>query len=65
MKVPIQLAAKDVEDNPFEELQEMLEAGNIEVLDEVDSQEESLCKSSKSQAPPTCQICLMRTSFGL
>ena len=65
VNVPIQLAVNDIEDDLFEELQEMVEAGTIEVLDEVVSQEESSCKSSKSQAPPTCQIYLMRPSFGL
>ena len=33
VNVPIQLAANDVDDDPFEELQEVVEAGTIEILD--------------------------------
>ena len=65
VKVHSELSLNDAEEDPFEELEEMVEAETIEVLDEVDYQEESFCKSTKSWSPPTCLICLVRPSFGL
>ena len=38
VKVPSQLSVNDAWEDLFEELQEMVEAESIEVLDEVDSQ---------------------------
>ena len=62
---PAQLEVNDIRDDPFEELEIMVAEGNLEVIDTVDSQQESSCRSNRSHAPPTCCVCLMKPSFGL
>ena len=62
------LAVNSSQDDPFEDLQVMLEEGNVWNLDLVDSQENLPVDPKplfKLQPPPMCHVCLVKPAIGL